>query len=94
MLLTAVLTAAEEGGFIALNPETGTTTQGETVAEAVLNLKEATSLYLEEFPISSVRLKSEQIQLVTVGCTVDRVAIELQGARNRGFLEYRDRQNL
>ena len=52
MLLTAVLTAAEEGGFIALNPETGTTTQGETVAEAVLNLKEATSLYLEEFPMN------------------------------------------
>ncbi len=51
MLLTAVLTAAEEGGFIALNPETGTTTQGETVAEAVQNLKEATSLYLEEFPM-------------------------------------------
>ena len=52
MLLTAVLTAAEEGGFIALNPETGTTTQGETIAEAVLNLKEATSLYLEEFPMN------------------------------------------
>ena len=52
MLLTAVLTAAEEGEFIALNPETGTTTQGETVAEAVLNLKEATSLYLEEFPMN------------------------------------------
>ena len=49
MLLTAVLTAADEGGFIALDPETGTTTQGETIAEAVLNLKEATSLYLEEF---------------------------------------------
>ena len=49
MLLTAVLTAANEGGFIALNPETGTTTQGETIAEAVLNLKEATRLYLEEF---------------------------------------------
>ena len=29
MLLTAMLTAADEGGFIALNPETGTTTQGE-----------------------------------------------------------------
>ena len=43
---------------------------------------------------SSVRLKSEQIQLVTVGCTVDRVAIELQGARNLSFLEYRDRQDL
>ena len=49
MLLTAVLTAADEGGFIALKPETGSTTQGETTAEAVPNLKEATSLYLEEF---------------------------------------------
>ncbi len=28
MQLTAVLTPAEEGGFVALNPETGTTTQG------------------------------------------------------------------
>ena len=50
MLLTAVLTPAEEGGYIALNPETGTTTQGETVEEAVKNLKEATELFLEEFP--------------------------------------------
>jgi len=50
MLLTAVLTPAEEGGFVALNPETGTTTQGETVEEAVKNLKEATELFLEEFP--------------------------------------------
>ncbi len=50
MLLTAVLSPAEEGGYIALNPETGTTTQGETVDEAIANLKEATSLYLEEFP--------------------------------------------
>jgi predicted RNase H-like HicB family nuclease len=53
MLLTAVLTAAEEGGFIALNPETGTTNQSKTIAEAVLNLKEATSLYLEEFPLNT-----------------------------------------
>jgi predicted RNase H-like HicB family nuclease len=30
MLLTAVITEDEEGGFIAFNPETGTTTQGET----------------------------------------------------------------
>ena len=50
-LLTAVLTAADKGGFIALNPEAGTTTQGETIAEAVQNLKEATSLYLEEFSL-------------------------------------------
>ena len=51
MQLTAVLTQAEEGGFIALNPETGTTTQGETIDEALKNLQEATALYLEEFPI-------------------------------------------
>ena len=51
MQLTAVLTRAEEGGFVALNPETGTTTQGETVEEAVANLKEATALYLTEFPL-------------------------------------------
>jgi len=51
MELTAVLTPAEEGGYIALNPETGTTTQGETVEEAVANLKEATALYLTQFPL-------------------------------------------
>ena len=54
MELTAVLTHAEEGGFVALNPETGTTTQGETVEEAVANLKEATALYLSEFSLPSV----------------------------------------
>ena len=46
MLLTAVLIPAEESGFVASNPETGTTTQGETV-------REATELYLEEFPVES-----------------------------------------
>jgi predicted RNase H-like HicB family nuclease len=51
MELIAVLTAAEEGGYVALNPETGTTTQGETVEEAIANLREATELYLSEFPI-------------------------------------------
>jgi predicted RNase H-like HicB family nuclease len=51
MELTAVLTPAEEGGYIALNPETGTTTQGETVEEAIANLTEATTLYLSEFPL-------------------------------------------
>lgn len=53
MELTAVLTPAEEGGFVALNPETGTTTQGETIEEAVSNLREATALYLEEFPVAA-----------------------------------------
>jgi predicted RNase H-like HicB family nuclease len=51
MELTAVLIPAPEGGFVAINPETGTTTQGESVDEALKNLKEATELYLEEFPL-------------------------------------------
>jgi predicted RNase H-like HicB family nuclease len=54
MELTAVLTPAEEGGFVALNPETGTTTQGDTIEDALANLREATSLYLEEFPQPSL----------------------------------------
>ena len=52
MHLTAILTPAEEGGFVALNPETGTSTQGDSVDEALANLQEATALYLEEFPIT------------------------------------------
>jgi predicted RNase H-like HicB family nuclease len=51
MTLSAVLTPAEEGGFVAINPETGTATQGESVEEALANLREATELYLEEFPL-------------------------------------------
>ena len=38
---------------MALNPETGSTSQGETIDEALANLKEATELYLEEFPLAS-----------------------------------------
>jgi predicted RNase H-like HicB family nuclease len=49
--LTAVLWPAPEGGFSALNPETGTTSEGETQEEALRNLAEATALYLDEFPL-------------------------------------------
>lgn len=51
MEMTAVLIPSAEGGYIATNPETGTTSQGETVEEAVANLREATQLFLEEFPM-------------------------------------------
>ena len=54
MELSAVLTPAVEGGYIAFNPETGTTTQGETIEEAITNLQEATELYLEEFPLTVI----------------------------------------
>lgn len=50
MLLTALLLPAPEGGFTAMNPETGTMSQGESVEEAIANLREATELFLEEFP--------------------------------------------
>ena len=47
MQATAVLTPAEEGSFVAFNPETGTTTQGETIKDARANLREAVELFLE-----------------------------------------------
>ena len=41
----------KEGDFyVADCPEVGTVSQGSTVEEAFANLKEATELYLEEFP--------------------------------------------
>ncbi len=46
----AVITAAEEGGFIAHDPSTGTTTQGDSVEGASANLHEAVQLFLEAFP--------------------------------------------
>jgi len=52
MELSAILIPASEGGYVALNPETGTTTQGENIEDALANLKEATELYLEEFPLT------------------------------------------
>ena len=36
--------------YVADCPEVGTVSQGTTIDEAVANLKEATELYLEEFP--------------------------------------------
>lgn len=41
----------ENDMHIAECPEVGTYSQGKTIEEAVDNLKEATELYLEEFPI-------------------------------------------
>ena len=43
----------EDDLFVAQCPEAGTASQGTTIEEAVINLKEATELYLEEFPMES-----------------------------------------
>ncbi|MGK7886400.1 MAG: type II toxin-antitoxin system HicB family antitoxin [Crocosphaera sp.] len=41
----------EEDVYVAECPEVGTASQGDTIEEALANLKEATELYLEEFPL-------------------------------------------
>lgn len=48
-LLTAIL--HKEGDmYVSECPQIGTVSQGKTIEEALANLKEATELYLEEFP--------------------------------------------
>ena len=49
MLYSAVIHREDEW-FVADCPEVGTASQGKTVEEAISNLREATELYLEEFP--------------------------------------------
>jgi len=50
---TAVL--HKEGDlYVSECPEVGTVSQGPTIEEAVANLKDATELYLEEFPHAEV----------------------------------------
>ena len=49
MLYTAVV-CQEEEWFVAECPEVGTASQGKTIEEAISNLREATEVYLEEFP--------------------------------------------
>jgi predicted RNase H-like HicB family nuclease len=51
--LTAIL-HREEDLYVAECPEVGTVSQGPSIDEAVANLKEATELYLEEFPLPKV----------------------------------------
>ena len=44
----------EEDIYVAECPEVGTVSQGYTIEEAMANLREATELYLEEFPLPEV----------------------------------------
>ena len=47
---TAVL-HKEENLYVAECPEVGTVSQGTTIEDAIANLREATELYLQEFPL-------------------------------------------
>lgn len=52
-MITRTFTAVlhkEDDLYVAECPEVGTVSQGYTIEEAIGNLKEATELYLEEFP--------------------------------------------
>lgn len=60
LAFTAVL-HKEDDMYVATCPELGTVSQGHTIDEAVANLKEATELYLEEFP-----LEKEEKPIMTV----------------------------
>ncbi|MGR3309743.1 MAG: type II toxin-antitoxin system HicB family antitoxin [Candidatus Brocadiales bacterium] len=40
--------------YVADCPEVGTVSQGYTIEEAIANLREATELYLEEFPLQEI----------------------------------------
>ncbi len=44
----------EEDIYVAECPEIGTVSQGKSIEEAVANLKEATDLNLQEFPMPAV----------------------------------------
>jgi predicted RNase H-like HicB family nuclease len=47
----SIIIHKEDDLYIAECPEVGTVSQGYTIEEAIANLKEATELYLEEFPL-------------------------------------------
>lgn len=53
MLTHTAVIHKEDDTFVAQCPEVGTASQGKTMQEAAKNLKEATELYLEEFPLKS-----------------------------------------
>lgn len=50
-IFTAII-QKEENMYVAKCPEVGTVSQGKTIELALSNLKEATELYLEEFPLT------------------------------------------
>lgn len=50
LTLTAII-SKDEDLFVAKCPEVGTVSQGKTIDQAIKNLKEATEIYLEEFPL-------------------------------------------
>ena len=63
--LTAII-HKEEDMYVAECPEVGTVDQGETIEEALTNLKEATRLYLEECPLLDTNTSARFITSIEV----------------------------
>ncbi len=65
-LFTAIV-HKESNLYVAECPEVGTASQGTTVEEAVINLQEATELYLEEFPLKETQhpFRKRQVSFCT-----------------------------
>jgi predicted RNase H-like HicB family nuclease len=61
----------EEDMYVATCPEIGTTSQGNTIEEATENLREATQMYLEEFP-----QKEEQTHSFITTFEVNKKSVE------------------
>ena len=64
----------DEDMYVATCSEIGTVSQGYTVEEALENLKEATELYLEEFPLEYTEEKSRPLlatfEIINTGSNV------------------------
>jgi predicted RNase H-like HicB family nuclease len=71
LTLTAII-HKEVDLYVAECPEIGTVSQGDTVEDAIANLKEATELYLEEFPLPQVGRSF----LTTFEAAVDKIVGE------------------
>ncbi len=54
----------EEDIYVAECPEVGTVSQGYTIEDAIANLKEATELYLEEFPLPDSGIHRQSLALL------------------------------
>jgi len=67
--MTAIL-HKEDDLYVAECPEVGTVSQGETIEQALANLKEATELYLEEFPLT----ETAPVLMTTFEISYDRAA--------------------
>ncbi len=70
--ITAELAPAEEGGYVVYCPELDITTEGETVEEAIVMLKDAASGYIEVVGIDNIphfpgRTIKEEVELVVNG---------------------------